>query len=144
MHYLEGQRDLEKGLGFMVRDNSATVFFCACLLILKYGNNSWHLSGWFPKSASRCARGSMRKVSRKHHARGSSCGSSGRSHETYGKSRNAVRGSIAEATAKKIITEGSVEASFVGSADQMESSLRGSSAEGRGRKGCYSKEIKKE
>ena len=112
-------------------------FLFALVYILKYGNNSWHLSGWFPKSASRCARGSMRKVSRKHHARGSSCGSSGRPHETYGKSRNAVRGSIAEATAKTIIAEGSVEARYFRSADQMETSLRGSSAEGRGRKGCY-------
>ena len=39
--------------------------------------------------------------------------------------------------AEALFAEGSVEASFVGSADQMETSLRGSSAEGRGRKGCY-------
>ena len=32
----------------------------------------------FPKCSSRCARGSMRKVSRKHGARGRSCGSSWR------------------------------------------------------------------
>ena len=44
---------------------------------------------------------------------------------------------FAEATAKTIIAEGSMEARYVGSADQMETSLRGSSAEGRGRKGCY-------
>ena len=52
--------------------------FSACLPILKYGNNSWDLAGWFPKCASRCARGSMRKILRKHDARGSSFGSSWR------------------------------------------------------------------
>ena len=53
-------------------------FFCACLPILKYGNNSWDLSGWFPKSVFGYACGSMRKVLRKHDAQGSSRGSSWR------------------------------------------------------------------
>ena len=45
---------------------------------------------------------------------------------------------FAEASRKQLPRKSSsVEARYFGSADQMETSLRGSSAEGRGRKGCY-------
>ena len=113
--------------------SSEALFFLACLPILKYGNISWDLSGWFPNTASRCACGSMRKVLRKHDARGSSCGSSWRPYvrlETL----------FVEASRKHLPRNhcGRVCGSemFL-TANQEEISLRGSSAEARGRKGCY-------
>ena len=64
--------------------------------------NSWDLSGWFPKCASRCAHGSMRKVLRKHDARGSSCGSSRRPYMRLEK--------LFAQASRKHLAEGSVEA----------------------------------
>ena len=111
-------------------------FCCACLPMFKYGNNSWDLSGWFPKCVFGYARGSMRKVLRKHDAQGSSRGSSrGSSWRPYVR----LETLFAEASRKHLPRNhcGRVCGNKVSSsADQEETSLRGSSAEARVRKGC--------